>query len=402
MIRALVIISLLFTLFSCQKEDKVQLVELPDLTLIVPQNYITAGSNISIQTVNPIVEDSNSNAWQKGWNGTVELWIDNGLTLHQEKLNIANTYDEFDLSGQLFTTAGLYDLSLRKGTHTITREKLLVKSSDLVDPIEVFSGPTTVWVDDRQEFMVVGVARDSFGNLARENDSIKYQIQFPSNLREESYQRIEDRVAFNITKSGEIEGPIKTGVGIEGVSSKEQLTDAVALWPAQLRINVSELNPYADGRSFFKVQTEKVRDIKGRVVADGTFVEFVLDFNQKQTKYQSYTIDGIATCLIRNPSQPGKRILSAIAAGNQSLSKSVTFQSNVKEVNYTIGSDYIDIGPVSSYIGQYLPDGTEVVLRTNEKEWIQELEDGKTRFELMYVEGMTLEISDYQTTLTND
>ncbi len=395
-----ILITLFF--FACGEKKAVQQMETPELQLIVPENYITAGSNISVQTVNPMVKDPSTKEWTKGWTGKVDLWIDNGISIHKEILEINNTYDEFDLSGDLFKTAGLHEFSLRLGTEIIARAVLLVKASTIVDPIEVFSGPSTVWLDNRQEVMVVGIARDSFGNLARENDSVFFKSKYPSNQTIQSVEYIEDRMVFKVLDSGHQKGPIKTGLGVSGVGSKEQLSDAVALWPSQLEISISEVVPFADGRSFFKVQTQKILDVKGRQVADGTFVEFVLDFANATTKYQSYTIDGLATCFIRNPSVPGKGLIYATSVGNQSLSKAVLFESNVKEVNYKIADNHIEIGPVSSYIGQYLPDGTKVILELNGSQWQTELENGKARFDLDFKQGMVLKISDYKLELDGE
>ena len=126
-----------------------------------------------------------------------------------------------------------------------------------------------------------------------------------------------------------------------------------------------------------------LKDLNGDIISDGTLIQFKVQHKDKSVQYNSYSIDGVANVYIRNPSYASRWFAKAFIGDQVILSNTIVmdFKTNVKSIPIELINDAIIVGPIGSYIGQFIPDGTKVRLKNNGKSIIEESEDGMVKFE---------------------
>ena len=363
---------LFFFLLACKPKELV----LPEVTeafeIIVPTNYVTAGSAISIQLIN-----------EENYQGDAQLIIESPLTKHVVDFNITDELQDIDLDGSYIIDAGLINAILLVGNQIKDQKTFRIKSSDIISPIELFTGPMTIWVNNIQESMVVALPKDEYANAGREGDAILFQSRHPDGNISAHDIRIEHQLAYKKLNSEFKSGKVFIGTSEEESGAKEQRVDVIPLWPNGMEIEVVDHIPYADNRQFYKLTTDVLKDINGDVVSDGTLVHFIVRHKRKSVSYNSYSIDGVANVYIRNPSYASRWFAKAVVGDQVIVSNTVTldFETNVKSIPIELINDAIIVGPIASYIGQFIPDGTQVRLKNNGTSIIEESEDGMVKFE---------------------
>ncbi|MGB3775476.1 MAG: hypothetical protein WA951_09495, partial [Leeuwenhoekiella sp.] len=127
-------------------------------------------------------------------------------------------------------------------------------------------------------------------------------------------------------------------------------------------------------------------------VSDGTFVEFIVENKEGMIlKSSATTISGVATVKFLHPEQPEEWKLSANVTG---MAKTPTilvdFRSVLEDFQIKLIRDAnrIEVGPLESFLGQWVADGTTVrveILDSNSKsilELQEPSEDGFAIFNL--------------------
>lgn len=368
---------ILFSLLACKPIKNPVKNVAEQFTLITPQNYITAGNAISVQIVN-----------EENYSGPASLHIQTALSSYQIDFLINKVYSSLDISGDYTSDTGITSYSLLVGREIKDHSSLLIKAADIVDPIKVFTGPNSIWVNDIQESMVVALPKDVYGNAAREGDSISIRSRHPDGNEQVEEVKIKNQLAFRKLSSKNKAGKIFAGLESIEAGSKEQRLDAIGLWPTVIKIQVDNYLPYADSRQFYKLSTEVMEDVNGDIVTDGTLINFIAKNGNEISTYKAYSIDGKAHVYMRNPSIASVWKVQASIASDVVKSEEIEleFASNVKEIVYELEADRLTVGPIKSYIGQYVPDGTKVLLNIGRDTLVKEIEDGFVQFPISYKE----------------
>lgn len=363
---------LLFLILAC-KPNKVKPLQVGEsFDLVIPTNYITAGNDIAVQIIN--VEN---------YTGDAQLLIESALSKSLIKFKIEGSYMDLDVDGFYVSNAGLNTLTLIVGNQIKDQKTLRIKASDIISPIELFTGPNTIWVNDIQPSLVVALPKDEYGNSGREGDSILFQSRHPDGQIDVNYIDIEHQLAYKRLNSAYKSGKVFIGTSEDESGAKEQRVDVISLWPTEIDIEIVDYIPYADNRQFYKLTTKVLKDINGDIISDGTLIQFQVKNKDKSVHYNSYSIEGVANVYIRNPSYASTWSAKAFIGDEVTISNTITldFKTNVKNIPIEKINDAIIVGPISSYIGQFIPDGTKVRLRNNGKSIIEESEDGMVKFE---------------------
>jgi hypothetical protein len=353
-------------------------VELPQpvsasFKIVTPENYITAGNAISVMIIN-----------EEKYKGPAMLFVRSAYNNYSIPIFIKEEYQNVDLSGKYTQDSGLNEYVLIVGGEIKSKSTLEIRASDVVDPISVFTGPNTIWVNDLQESMIVSLPKDAYGNPGRKGDSINFNMRLPDETAIQNELKINNQLTYTKVNSRDKRGKIFVGVESDLARAKEQRVDVIEVWPEEIRIVAEEILPYADSRQFYRLNTELLSDRNGDRLVDGTLITYIAKCGGKQVRYNSYTIDGKAKVYIRNPSKQCNCVIHSEMGDGVVKSNSIEleFKSSVKDIPYEIESDIIVVGPITSYIDQYIADGTKVYFYSNGKKKMQETEDGYVRFEL--------------------
>ena len=167
-------------------------------------------------------------------------------------------------------------------------------------------------------------------------------------------------------------------------SSREQQITQTADWGTDFKIELVSHHPYADNRQYSQITTTKIADIYRNTVHDGTFVEFIVEEGGNFVGvYKALTIDGIAKVYIKNPAAATIYTVSAhIENRASSNSIQISFRNIISRINYKHYhfQKAIKVGPLTSDLGQMIPDGTAVELTVDGTKYVQECYEGYAVF----------------------
>jgi len=356
---------------ACQPNESVVPKIDQSFSMSISEDTITAGSKIAVSISNP-----------ENYKGSGTLILESALSIQTISLDLNQKRTEQNIDGNLLQGSGLTKIMLQVGNEVKDQKDLLVQADEIVDPIELFTGPNTIWVNDIQESMVVALPKDQYGNAAKEKEQILYQSRYPNDEETKNKIEVKNQLAYQILDSDYKSGKIFAGTSDKLSSAKEQRIDVIQLWPEEITIQEISRLPYADRRQFYKLSTNVLKDVNGDVIPDGTLVTYVSSFKKRKAQYKSYTIDGVANVYLRNPEFPSIWKVYAYV-GNKTVVSNVLdlqFESNVNQLPIKLTDQEIIVGPITSFIGQYIPDGTKVHLFNKGKRISKELEEGFVRF----------------------
>lgn len=357
---------------ACQpNEPLVSKVDKPfSISISISDELITAGDPIVVTVSNPGT-----------YIGPAKIMLESALSMKTINISI-NKESQFNIKGTLLEDAGLVRITLFVGNELKDKKNIIVKADNIVDPIELFTGPNTIWVNNIQESMVVALAKDQYGNAAREGEDILYQSRYPDREKFRNSLEVKNQLAYQILDSDFKSGKIFSGTSDERSSGKEQRIDVIQLWPENIKIEVIDILPYADSRQFYKLSTNVLKDVNGDIIPDGTLVSFKTSFKKRKSQYKAYTIDGVANVYIRNPEFPSNWRIYAYVGNETVVSNELDliFESNVNQLPINLTDEKVIVGPITSFIGQYIPDGTKVHFFNNGKRVTKESEDGYVYF----------------------
>ncbi len=284
------------------------------------------------------------------------------------------------------TIAGIYslDITTEAGIHTVSQ--VWVKAGKAVREIPSFIGPKTVSFKDKRGAMVTAFPVDRYNNPTHQSESLVFTSISDLDKKTANVKTQDTYAVYDIdTKRQE---KILIGASSQYAHTKEHQIRILTGCPENIQIKTAELFPIADGRQFFRIETNIMKDEWGRIIENGTFVSFIiLDQDSRlYAKYQGMSVSGIASVWIKNPTQAGRYYIFASVCGVQSETKQISLDALIDEVNYAWNNEQIVVGPITSALGQLVADGTLVslsIFENNTKQEIsKELRDGFVRFEL--------------------
>jgi hypothetical protein len=214
------------------------------------------------------------------------------------------------------THAGKYRLKVIHN-QSVVEQKLVTVLPDTPQKAVLLVGAKSIVADGKSTAMAVLISEDNFHNIAllpaqfsalRPNHQIETHVQQPHHLI--VYQRLTSQTLAGKTL-------VSARIGRAQTTAKE-ITE-VAGPPVDFSISPQKIIPFADDNQFFVVKTNGLQDEFGNIVEDGTLVDlYCTDAAGGARKLTAYTLNGLATWLVKNPARPGLLSVQSQAAGARS------------------------------------------------------------------------------------
>jgi hypothetical protein len=232
--------------------------------------------------------------------------------------------------------------------------------------IENYLGPRSILAGGTEFTMMVTIPTDGFDNPKSENTPVVIKHQFLNNVTTVS-KNTNDFIAWQTIYSNTLSGQIIASTACNKTVTKEIETEVYPNIATDFSISYTRNHNYADGNQLTTLTTSVIKDAYNNTVSDGTMVVFhITTQNQIFLKTFGSTINGIARGQILHPdhldSYAVKGYITGIAKSNV---LHIDYKPILSDFKYSF-SDHnrkVTIGPLHSFMGQYAPDGVEVVLK---------------------------------------
>jgi len=252
---------------------------------------------------------------------------------------------------------------LDTGTFTI----LPNTKGDIV--VESYVGPPSIVAGGQDYTMLVTAATDTYDNLIPNDSEVRLKHFYNENAIT-SQLISEDRIVWKRIFSSETTGKITLAASVNDNASKELIVEVLPNNPVNFTIEENRIHPYADGNQIVTLTTSKIYDSYDNVVADGTLVVFnITNTEGTISRTSGTTLNGIATGRLLHPDIPTQWEVNATIDGMaQSDLLTLEFKPILLEFNvqFSENNKIITVGPLTSFLGQLIPDGVEVTLTQNE------------------------------------
>jgi hypothetical protein len=269
--------------------------------------------------------------------------------------------------------AGIYIVNAVYHDTLKTLAEIEIASRTSEGKITSFIGPKSILNNGLQESELTYFPTDKFGNPSGDQTRLFFSKS------DDGYIQGEDFVLsgnYGIQKLTSTAGNrINAGIANENGNSEERQIRTLSLCPTKIELFTENLLSIANGKQFFKVWTNFLIDENGQQVSDGTSCTFnVYDSNDKiVASYKAYTVNGIASCWVRNPTKAGSYKLEVFICNIEQVMKIGPFRSLVTDFNFEWNEDYVKVGPIINDLGQFIPDGTPISLAVEIDEEEQKL-----------------------------
>ena len=314
---------------------------------------LTAGQAFTLDVCNDVINiDEVSDIYLIGFSQNRSLAfdiLDDHLAIKIESDNTKNIGS--------FTIEALLNKKLVVLSH------LLVKAGEPHGMIPSFVGPKTINFGSDNKSMITAFPVDEYNNPTSLKETMKFQISTGQENEIFEVSNKETYAFLDFTSMGS-EKLIIGGKSGDG-NTIEQSVRSLTGCPEKISVGTSQVYPVADGRQFFKVTTGILKDSNNDIIENGTVVTIVMKKidNQQISKYRSIAVNGIGTAWIRNPIYSGDYEILVNVCEEWSSIVGIHFSELITEFNYSWegGMNSIRIGPISSVLNQYVPNGTPLI-----------------------------------------
>lgn len=284
---------------------------------------------------------------------------------------------------------GDYAIQLLYGEKSILQDSLrVITKEENISFIESYFGPRIILAGGVDFSMLTVVPVDAFDNPMPDNTPITVNENFKE-MQKTHLQETFDLVSFKRFYSYNETGKITVSMNSSnGITTKEKTSDIYPYTPKDFTLTQSKEHNFADGNEVVTLQTSIITDIFGNTVQNGTMVHYQIKTSSgKQLAAYAKTVKGIATTKIQHPySEESWQIQAFIPGLAQSDILQIDFEQIVAEfpVEFLNHGRKIKVGPIKSYMGQLVPNGTNVKLIIKGEGKLEEINqstvDGETYF----------------------
>ncbi|TRZ44537.1 hypothetical protein D3A96_07945 [Robertkochia marina] len=237
--------------------------------------------------------------------------------------------------------------------------------------IENYLGPRSIQAGGTDYSMLVSIPTDSFDNPLM--DGVKVEIsEFFNDVLKKEELVMNHMLVWKRVISKRQTGSIFIASSVDSVHSKEMISEVYPSLPTDFNIEIQRVHTYADGNQVTEIKTSTIRDAFENIVSDGTSVEFLIaDSDNNLRKTYGNTIDGVARAQLLHPEKPDSWVISARIPGMALSNKvEITYDPVIKDFEVRADPDHkkIRVGPLTSFLGQFVPDGTEVLLEVGDND----------------------------------
>lgn len=265
---------------------------------------------------------------------------------------------------------GDYEIHLMYGEETILKDSLNVNTHPQeIDYIESYFGPRIILAGGEDFSMLTAVPVDEYDNPMPDDTRIEVHENFKE-LQKLHEQYTFDFVSYRRFYSYDQTGKITVSMNSDnGVTTKEKTSDIYPFTPKDFTIEQSKEHNFADGNEVVSIKTSIIEDIYGNIIQNGTMVHYqIVSGSGKQLAAYAKTVKGIATTKIQHPYTQDSWSIQAFIPG---LAESNTLEINFEQIAFDFPVTFsnenrkVVVGPIKSYMGQLLPNGTTVTLILN-------------------------------------
>ena len=252
--------------------------------------------------------------------------------------------------------------------------------------MENYIGPPSIIIGSNEYAMLVSLPTDAFDNLLSDNTELQIHSSF-GNQKQSETKLLENGYAWKKFYPNDTPGKLFVGVDCLGVGSGQLETVIQPSKPTDFNISVEREHNYADGNELVTLRSSVLKDQFGNTLSDGTLVVYEIQSDREVgLSTSAVTINGIATAQILHPDLPSNWEIQAVVPGiSQSDLVSLEFEAAIRseDLKVTIDEGVIIVGPIYSYLGQLVPDGTEVTLQRDGVKMIRKYtQNGAVEFDL--------------------
>lgn len=237
-----------------------------------------------------------------------------------------------------------------------------------VDPLELFLGPRTIEATNAHATMIVVVAEDEYGNPVEDGTAVDVTVVRPDLENATFTIETDGLLAWSRIISGTLSGRSKVSVSVGDARGKELDFLEIAGSPVPFLVEQVDPGVPADGRSLVRLRTTELADEFGNVLPDGIDVFADVQGPGGTRRLRSQVIGGQAEFTLEAPARPGTETVIVTASGTVSPPLLVAFGPMVTNFSLDATTDRdgirLDVGPIISTLGAFVPDGTPVNVTT--------------------------------------
>ncbi len=291
-------------------------------------------------------------------------------------LYCSNSYGSIILKPELDTTlnfkipefisnkSGIANWELRSDK-TLISGQLRISPKSEIEKMETYIGPPSIEAGGTDYTMLVSIPTDDLDNPLIDSTQIVVKHQFlEQQVVDEIYTK--HGLGYKNLYSYKKRGRILLNTECLGLNSKEFDVNVVPAIPTNFSISADRIHNYADGNQITTFKTSIIKDRFNNTVSDGTFVTFfITNKSGYKASTAGTTINGIAIAKMLHPDHEAQWAIKAYIEG-MANSEPITlnYEQAISdfEVSFSDNNRLITIGPLQSFMQQYIPDGLNVYL----------------------------------------
>lgn len=271
----------------------------------------------------------------------------------------------YKIPKNISTKVGAVTWNLLYKNNSINGKFNVTNIPNKVKSMETYLGPPSIQAGKIDYTMIVVIPTDSLDNPLPENTPVTIKHQFQKKIKNQEVIT-HNLIAYKNIYSENDSGKILVSSESRNTNSKEFTITVYPAIPSDFQISAQRVHDYADGNQITTFNTTVIKDKNGNIVADGTYVNFLItNKNGVILKTSGSTIQGVATSKILHPDEFTKWNIKAFVNGiAESQTINLEYKQAVKELDVTFSENNrkITVGKIESFMGQVIPDGLQVKL----------------------------------------
>lgn len=296
-----------------------------------------------------------------------------------ESFTIDGRTSTFSVPAALTTHSGRLLAVVRAGD-ALGTVSTQVRPRRAIDGTTPLAGPRSMIADRAHWTMVTMLPRDRYGNVVVDSTAVQLRVRRPDGSVETYDTTVADLYAAVRVFSETLAGRTAVRIDVDGATGEEIEVLEVPGPPAEVAILEPSRPLRADGRDLVELRTATLVDRFGNELLDGTAAVAQIDGPSGRSTLRTVTIDGRAELVVEAPEEPGRVTVELVVDGVRSAPLELEFAPDVNELPLDAtrenGRVRVDIGPVLSELGGFVPDGTVVLVDVAGRRSQTAIEDG--------------------------
>ncbi|MGB5237663.1 MAG: hypothetical protein WBN59_08500 [Flavobacteriaceae bacterium] len=305
------------------------------------------------------------------------LQIDNGYGTYFLTPEMTDAGISFTLPAPLSTISGHCSWQLiHKGNVRLQGQFYIHPETESKINMESYLGPRNIIAGTDQGSMLVSIPSDVYDNPLGQGTVLHFNERYRGqnqNFRD----TVQYLVSWRYIDKKEIAGRIFIRSSIGRHPSGEMYADIKPAVAEDFSIALFRNHEYADGNQQMILRTAQIKDRFNNVINDGTLVTFGIETGLGELLFtNATTVNGIAEAKIIHPAAEASWNISAFITGEASSNTlQVSFEASVKDYDISFSTDgqQLIIGPIIGFMGQLVPDFTDVSITITYEDGRKEL-----------------------------